>query len=126
FQDATDNDRELQKLSHLYAAKGYVMLCPEAFAVSKSVKNVATAVKPLRARSECSRKVGAIGFGLGGKLAYLAAAEAGIDCAVSYYGFGIDFGLNLVSRIGCPLVLHFAENDPQIPPEAVPCVKEAF
>ena len=84
------------------------------------------AVATLRTRSECTGKVGALGFGLGGELAYLAAAEAGVDCAVSYYGFGIDFGLNLVSRVGCPLVIHFAENDPQTPPEAVARVQEAF
>ena len=90
------------------------------------VQDIVAAVAALRARSECTGKVGALGFGLGGKLAYLAAAEAGVDCAVSYYGFGIDFGLNFVSRIGCPLVIHFAEKDPQIPPEAVARVQEAF
>src|SRR5437016_10540123 len=72
FHDVSDDDRELRELSHLYAAEGYVVLCPEAFAASKGVEDVAAAVKALRARRECTGKVGAIGFGLGGKLAYLA------------------------------------------------------
>ena len=124
--DGSDEERELRELGDLYAAEGYVVLCPEVSALSKGVQDIAAAVAALRACSECTGKVGALGFGLGGKLAYLAAVEADIDCAVSYYGFGIDFGLNLVSRIGCPLVLHFAEKDPQIPPEAVARVQAAF
>lgn len=124
--DVSDEDRELCDLGDLYAAEGYVALCPEVSIVSNGVQEIAAAVAALRACGECTGKVGALGFGLGGELAYLAAAEAGVDCAVSYYGFGIDFGLNLVSRVGCPLVIHFAENDPQIPPEAVARVQEAF
>jgi len=126
FADVSDDDRDLRERAHLYAAEGYVVLCPEVSALSKGAEDIAAAVAALRARSECSGKIGVLGFGLGGKLAYLAAAERGVYCAISYYGFGIDFGLNLVSRIGCPLVLHFAEQDPQIPPEAVRRVREAF
>lgn len=124
--DISDDDRDRRERAHLYAAEGYVVLCPEVSALSKGVEHIAAAVAALRARSEWSGKIGVLGFGLGGKLAYFAAAEGGVDCAISYYGFGIDFGLNLVSRIGCPLVLHFAEHDPQIPPEAVRRVQEAF
>ncbi len=124
--DVSDDERELRELSHRYAAEGYVVLCPEVSALSKGIDDVMAAVAALRARSECTGKVGALGFGLGGKLAYLAAAEADIDCAVSYCGFGIDFGLNFVSRVGCPLAVHFAGGDPQIPPEAVARVREAF
>src|SRR5207247_4019381 len=113
-------------LAHRCAAAGYVVLCPEVSALAKGVEDIAAAAAALRARSECTRKIGALGFGRGGKLAYLAAAEAGVDCAVSYYGFGIDAGLNLAPRIGCPLVVHFAENDPQIPPLAIAQVKQAF
>jgi carboxymethylenebutenolidase len=123
--DGSD-DGELRELGDLYAAEGYVVLCPEVAALSNGTQDIAAAVAALRACSECTGKVGALGFGLGGKLAYLAAVEADIDCAVSYYGFGIDFGLNFVSRIGCPLVLHFAEKDLQIPPAAVARVQEAF
>jgi carboxymethylenebutenolidase len=126
FHDIADHDRELCELSEFYAAEGYVVLCPEAFAVAKGAEDVVASVAALRSRGECTGKVGALGFGLGGKLACLAAAEAGVDCAISYYGFGIDFGLNPVSRIACPLVVHVAEKDPAIPPEAVTRIKQAF
>jgi carboxymethylenebutenolidase len=126
LHDISDGDRDLSELGDLYAAEGYVVLCPEAFAVAKGVEDVAATVAALRGRSECTGKVGALGFGLGGKLAYLAAAEVDVDCAVSYYGFGIDFAVNPTPRIGCPLVMHFAEKDPQAPPPTVERVKHAF
>jgi carboxymethylenebutenolidase len=124
FHDLLDDDRDLRELSEFYAEEGYLVFCPKAFAVARGAGDVLAAVAALRGRAEVKGKVGALGFGLGGKLAYLA--EAGVDCAVSYYGFGIDFGLNFASRIACPLALHFAENDPQIPPGAVTQIQEAF
>jgi carboxymethylenebutenolidase len=126
FHDVADHDHDFRELSECYAAEGYVVLCPDAVSIAKGAEDVVAAVAALRGRSECTGKVGALGFGLGGKLACLAAAEAGVDCAISYYGFGIDFGLNLVSRIGCPVVMHFAEKDPAIPAEAVRRIKQAF
>ncbi len=126
FHDLSDDDGGLRELCEFYAEEGYLVLCPKAFAVARGAGDVVTAVAALRGRAECTGKVGALGFGLGGKLACLAAAEAGVDCAVSYYGFGIDFGLNLVSRINCPMAFHFAENDSQIPPTAVARIEDAF
>jgi carboxymethylenebutenolidase len=126
FHDVDDDARDLRELGDLYAAEGYVVLCPEAFGVANGTEDITATVRALRSRDECTGKVGVLGFGLGGKLAYLAAAEAAVDCAITYYGFGLDFGLNFVSRIGCPLVMHFAEKDPQLPPEAVTRIKAAF
>ena len=69
----------------------------------------------LRGRPECTGKVGALGHCLGGKLAYLAAARAGVDCAVGYYGVGIEGHLNEKDKIRCPMVLHFAGEDKYLP-----------
>ncbi|MFL5268696.1 MAG: dienelactone hydrolase family protein [Stellaceae bacterium] len=126
FPDPADDDREIRELGDLFAEEGYVVLCPTALAAANGAAVIRTAVEALRARTECTGKIGALGFGPGGKLAYLAAAEAEVDCAVSYYGFDTESGLDLTSRISRPLALHFAEKDPQVPPEAVARVKEAF
>ena len=67
-----------------------------------------------------------LGFGRGGALAFRAAAEAGVDGAIVYYGAGITNALDLAPRIACPVVMHFAEKDPDLPPEAVARIKEAF
>jgi carboxymethylenebutenolidase len=126
FHDISDEDQDLRDLGDLYAAEGYVVLCPEAPAVAKGVEDVVATVEALRACNECTGRVGALGFGLGGKLAGLAAAEAGVDCAISYYGFEVDLALDLAPRVRCPLIIHFAEKDPQVPPPAVARVKQAF
>jgi len=86
LQDAADNDRDLSELGDLYAEEGYAVLRPKGFGIAQGTEDLAAAVAALRSRPECTGKVGALGFGLGGKLAYLAAAEAGVDCAISYYG----------------------------------------
>jgi carboxymethylenebutenolidase len=126
LQDVADNDQDLSEIGDLYAEEGYAVLCPTGFGIAQGTEDLAAAVAALRSRPECSGKVGLLGFGLSGKFAYLGAAEAGVDCAISYYGFDAEFGLNLVSRIRCPLVIHLAENDPQIPPGAAARVQEAF
>jgi carboxymethylenebutenolidase len=116
-------DQDEQAIADHYAAEGYVVLCPEA---KIDETGVAAAVAALRGRGECTGKVGALGFGRGGRLAYLAAAEAGVDCAVVYCGTGIEAALDLVPRIRCPLVMHFAENDPEVRAEVVARLRAAF
>lgn len=89
-------------------------------------RDVGTAVAAMRARPEVGGgKVGAIGYCLGGRLAFEAAATAGVDAAVAYYGGGIQNQLDLVERIGCPLLLHYGAKDSHIPPPAVEQVTAA-
>jgi carboxymethylenebutenolidase len=62
---------------------------------------------------------------MGGRMAYTAAALAGVDAAVAYYGGGIHRQLDLAPRIGCPIQFHYADHDENIPPSAVQSVREA-
>ena len=71
-------------------------------------------------------KIGVIGYCLGGRLAYNAAALGGVDAAVAYYGGGIAGQLALAGQVRCPVQFHFAGTDNHIPPEAVSAVREAF
>src|SRR5207248_2486746 len=50
----------------------------------------------------------------------------GVDCAVCYYGVGIESRLDAAARITCPVVMHFAEKDQYVSPAAVEQVKRAF
>jgi carboxymethylenebutenolidase len=63
---------------------------------------------------------------MGGRLAYAAAALAGVDAAVAYYGGGIQRQLDLAPRVRCPIQFHYAGHDDHIPPEAVDSVREAM
>jgi carboxymethylenebutenolidase len=59
-----------------------------------------------------------MGFCLGGNLAFRMAVESDADCNVSYYGVGIEGMLDGVPRISRPLLMHIAEKDRFVPPEA--------
>jgi carboxymethylenebutenolidase len=93
------------------------------FDIDKGVADIAATVKHLRGTKECTGKVGAIGYCLGGKLAYLTAARTDVECAVAYYGVGLDQNLGEKGKIKKPLMLHIAEGDKFVPPEAQAKIK---
>lgn len=98
----------------------------QRFDVDQGIKDAADAIKALRARPECAGNIGALGYCLGGKLAYLTAARTDVDCAVSYYGVAIEQSLDEADSIRCPMVMHFAAEDKFVPPEAVDQIRAAF
>ncbi len=57
----------------------------------------------LRSMPGCNGKVGALGYCLGGKLAYLMASRSDVDAAVGYYGVGLDEMLDEIHDIRMPL-----------------------
>src|SRR4026207_575883 len=142
----------IREVADYYAEEGYVVLAPDLFwrmqkdvdlgysedewkkafdflqrfDLDKGMEDITAAVRTLRTRPEVAGKVGALGFCLGGRLAYLAAARSGVDCAVGYYGVTIDQYLKEAARIKGPMVLHFAANDKYAPPETIEKVKAAF
>lgn len=72
---------------------------------------------------EAEYKVAVIGYCWGGTVAFLANTRMGLP-AVSYYGGRtVPF---LKERPKAPLMLHFGENDPLIPPEDVQAHREAL
>jgi len=56
-------------------------------------------------------KVGAVGYCLGGRLAYMTAARTDVDASVGYYAVGIDGLLGEKHAIAHPLMLHIAGED---------------
>lgn len=81
------------------------------------VQDIEAAIRHLRG-SEGLAKVGLVGYCLGGRLAYMAAARTDIDAAVGYYGVMIDQMLNEAHAIANPLMLHIATADHFVGPEA--------
>ena len=63
-------------------------------------------------------KVGCVGYCLGGRLAYMAAARTDISASVGYYGVMIDQMLNESHAISNPLMLHIPTADGFVGPEA--------
>jgi len=69
----------------------------------------------LKQRSGEQHGVGAIGFCIGGKLATLLGARGMIDGGVSFYGVQLSDYVDEIAAAKSRLLLHFGEQDAQIP-----------
>ncbi len=143
----------LRNVCDWYAAHGFVAVCPDLFwrqergveltdqtesgwqkafqlyqglDEAKAVEDSAAALEYLRADPSCNGKVGAVGFCLGGNLAWLLSIRFKPDCAVGYYGVGIDRALDEAGNLSSPLMLHVAGEDRFCPPAAQKQIHEAL
>ncbi|MFQ5783649.1 MAG: dienelactone hydrolase family protein [Alphaproteobacteria bacterium] len=98
----------------------------QGFDEALGIEDAKVALAHLRGLEGCTGKVGSVGFCLGGKLAYLMATRSDADCSVGYYGVGIENALDEAGNIAKPLLLHIAENDEFVPPEAQAKIKAAL
>ena len=115
------------KLGYDGADRAQAIALMQAYAGPDALADIAASVATLRARPEVGgRRVGSFGYCMGGRLAYLAAATAGVDAAVAYYGGGIHNQLDRASAIRCPMQFHYAERDDNIPMSAVDSVRAAL
>lgn len=85
--------------------------------VNLGVQDIEAAIRYLR-QEQGIEKVGLVGYCLGGRLAYLAAARTDIDASVGYYGVMIDQMLGEAHAIANPLALHIPTADQFVSAEA--------
>ena len=127
------------------AAKGFIAVCPDLFwrlkpdvditdqtqaewdqaldlmgrfDVDQGVEDIRAVIDRLRGDPACNGKVGAVGYCLGGRLAFLTATRTDSDASVGYYGVGIENYLGEAERLAQPLELHIAEEDGFVPKKA--------
>lgn len=89
-----------------------------AFEVGPGVRDIAATIDTVRAWPEVNGKVGAVGFCLGGLLAFLTACRTDADASVSYYGVSIEQRLAEADKLARPLLMHIAEEDQFVPKAA--------
>ena len=77
-------------------------------------------------RSQGTAKVGCVGYCLGGRLAYMAAARTDADASVGYYGVMIDQLLDEAHHIAKPLMLHIPTADHFVGPAEQAAIHAAF
>lgn len=145
LQEIFGVNQEMRRIADWYAERGFVVLCPDLFwrqqpgiqltdqtdaewqrafelykglDEAKAVDDAGAALEVLRNHPACNGKVGAVGFCLGGKLAYLIATRYAPDCSVGYYGVGIENALDEMANLKGNLMLHIAELDQFCPAEA--------
>lgn len=141
----------VRNVADWYAAHGFVALAPDLFwrmepnvelndkddwnkalafyqqlDEAKAVEDSAAALEFLRHHTACSGRAGAVGFCLGGNLAYLLSTRFKPDCAVGYYGVSIEKTLNEATNLTSPLLLHIAGDDKFCPPEAQRQIHDAL
>lgn len=152
IQEIWGVNTHIRAVADQYAMDGYVVIAPDIFwrqeaNVDLTYDEVGTkkafqlmqglngpdamadliaTVQALRSRPELTGKVGAVGYCMGGRLAYQLAATGTIDTAVCYYGGGIQNNLDVAQSISVPILFHFGALDTHIPTAAVDAVKKAF
>lgn len=75
-----------------------------------AIRDIEATIQYARTQTETG-KVGAVGYCLGGRLAFMTAARTDADATVGYYGVGIDGLLNEKHAIAHPLMLHIPTED---------------
>ena len=153
WQEIFGVNAHIQAVAAQYALDGFVVLAPDIFwrqaprvelgyegderqqamalmagySTDDALADIASAATALRARPEVAgHGIGSIGYCLGGRLAFQTAATAGVDAAVAYYGGGIQNQLERAAAIQCPVQFHYAEQDANIPLDAVERVRQAM
>lgn len=153
IQEIFGVNKVMRQISDDLAAQGYFALCPDifwrqepgvqltdqteaewarAFAFfkgfdeAKGISDLKASLAHLRGIKGCTGKAGTVGYCLGGRLVYLMAARSDADCNVSFYGVGIQNNLDEAKNIKKPSMLHIAEKDSFVPPEAQAQIKAAL
>lgn len=97
-----------------------------AFDIDAGVTDIQATIQVIRADPGSTGKVGAVGFCLGGALAFLTATRTDVDAAISYYGVGIENRLAEADKLTRPLMLHIAEEDQFVPKQAQAMILQAL
>lgn len=135
----------IRRMSDSFATEGYVAIAPSLF--DRVRKGIELGYSPpeveegmgyaMQLKSEQTMKdlsaavnvvkhagrVGTVGYCWGGTQAYLAASELPIACAVAYYGGQIAKHLGRTPKK--PVMYHFGERDPHIPPSDIERIRAA-
>jgi carboxymethylenebutenolidase len=138
IQEIFGVNQVMRDLTDGFAAQGFVAVCPDlfwrfepgiditdqtpaewarafelfkAFDVESGVTDIAETIAAIRHHPASTGKVGAVGYCLGGKLAFLTATRTDVDAAIGYYGVGLNELVEEATTLSKPLLLHIAGKD---------------
>ena len=94
--------------------------------VDTGIHDIAATIDQVRDLADCTGKVGAVGYCLGGKLAFLTATRTDSDATVGYYPVGLDSLVGEAEKLAHPLMLHVAEEDRFVPKTSQAAVEQAL
>ncbi len=133
----------IKDVAERFAREGYYALAPdlyhgqvteepdEAMKLTRAldrdlaVKEIEAAIRHIKSQPSSNKKVGVIGYCMGGGLAFAAAINSrNVDAANPYYG-GVPNPVEQVERIQCPLMAFFSATDRGVP-ENVPVLEQTL
>ena len=82
-----------------------------------AIADIEACIREARSRLPDGGRVGCVGYCLGGRLAFMAAARTDVDASVGYYGVGLEGLLGEKHAIARPLLLHIAGADHFVTPD---------
>lgn len=151
FQEIFGVNANMRKTAEALAAQGYDVVVPDLFwrqepgleldpatdharamtlmqglDQEKAIDDAFAAAAFVQRAGEGAGKIVAVGYCLGGKLAYLAAMREGLAAGVSYYGVAIEHALRRSSELKAPILLHIGLEDPLCSPEARAAIHQAL
>jgi len=100
-----------------YDEKGFALAWARIkdFDIDSCAADMRMAAEALRRQPACNGKVVALGFCMGGRLAFVAAARSGVDAAIGLYGLDVSKHLHEVPAIAVPTHLHYGDKDQHVP-----------
>lgn len=147
LQEIFGVNAQMREITDGLAGQGYLAICPDlfwrlqpgveisederprafelysAFDIDGGIADIQATIDHIRRDPGCSGKVAAVGFCLGGKLAYLSGCRTDIDASIGYYGVGIEERLDEAKGLERPLMLHIAEEDGFVPKPAQDAIR---
>jgi carboxymethylenebutenolidase len=90
----------------------------EDFSDAEAMEDISATIEFARASLGCTGDVAAVGYCLGGRLAFKALHDTLVRAAVSYYGVGLEKLVAKPLPAGKSALLHVAQEDAYCPPEA--------
>ena len=79
--------------------------------IEATIRTARTMLNDAQTGTGLAAKVGAVGYCLGGRLAFMTAARTDVDASVGYYGVGIDGLIGEKHAIANPVLLHVPQED---------------
>lgn len=152
LQEIFGVNANIRSLCDTYAAEGYVAMAPdlfwrqgagididpsepdampkalallEAFDDNQAMEDIAKVIGFAKAMHGCEGNASAVGYCLGGRLAFKALFDTEINSSVSYYGVGLETLVTQALPDGKAALLHVPQLDAYCPPEAQEIIRSA-
>jgi carboxymethylenebutenolidase len=134
-------DEHIRDVARRFARAGFVALAPDlyhgqlatepdearklvmALQMDVALRDIRGAAAYLRGLEQIApKKIGVVGFCMGGRLAQVMAVQGGAEAAVAFYG-GTDLQ---PAQVVLPLLAIYGEDDQGSPPERITALRAAF